>query len=105
MPLSQKQQLELQRERVRCYMAVMATYEGRRVMHDLITYSGVGESIWEVSAKIHYRAGRQDLGLELQRQLRDMDFVKYKLMQQEALDREQLQAQLAGSVTAPADEE
>lgn len=42
--------------------AVLSTTSGRRVMWRLLEECKTFESIWEPSAKIHYLAGRQDLG-------------------------------------------
>jgi hypothetical protein len=46
---------------------VLSTIEGRRFVWGLLGAAGVNRSIWEPSAKIHYNAGRQDVGIELQR--------------------------------------
>lgn len=35
---------------------------GRRVLWDIMAHCRVFESIWEPSARIHYLAGRQDVG-------------------------------------------
>lgn len=41
---------------------VLSTLEGRRVMWRLMSHCGVFETVWENSARIHYNAGRQDVG-------------------------------------------
>lgn len=42
--------------------AVLSTAEGKRLMWRLLSECGTFESIWEPSAKIHYLAGKQDVG-------------------------------------------
>lgn len=44
---------------------VLSTQEGQRVIWDLLEKCGTFSSIWESSARIHYRSGKQDLGHEL----------------------------------------
>jgi hypothetical protein len=41
---------------------VLGTESGRRLLWRFIKHAGVHESIWEPSAAIHYRAGKQDFG-------------------------------------------
>lgn len=41
---------------------VLTAIEGRRTMWRLLEHCGVFETVWENSARIHYNAGRQDVG-------------------------------------------
>ena len=41
---------------------VMSSVQGRRFVHELISHCKPFNSIWESSAKIHYNAGKQDVG-------------------------------------------
>ncbi len=41
---------------------VLKNIEGRRVMWRLLEQCKVFETIWENSARIHYNAGKQDIG-------------------------------------------
>lgn len=41
---------------------ILGTKEGRRLLWRILEQCKVYSSIWEPSAKIHYYAGRQDLG-------------------------------------------
>lgn len=67
--------------------AVMSTEVGRAVMWDLLERAGVYRSIWHPSAEIHYRAGRQDFGHELQALILQADEDLYDLMAREARAR------------------
>lgn len=67
--------------------AVMATVDGRMVMWDLLERAGVFRSIWHPSAEIHYRAGRQDYGHELQAVILAADEDLYDTMTREARAR------------------
>lgn len=67
--------------------AVMSTEVGRAVMWDLLERTGVYRSIWHPSAEIHYRAGRQDFGHELQALILEADEDLYDTMAREARTR------------------
>lgn len=41
---------------------VLSDPRGRRVLWRILDFCSVFRSIWEASAKIHYNAGRQDVG-------------------------------------------
>lgn len=41
---------------------VLSQIEGRRLMWRLLDHCGVFTTIWDNSARIHYNAGRQDVG-------------------------------------------
>lgn len=68
-------------------VGVMSTEIGRAVMWDLLERAGVFRSIWHPSAEIHYRAGRQDYGHELQALILEADEDLYDLMAREARAR------------------
>jgi hypothetical protein len=85
---------------------VMKTQPGRLVMWELLSTCGVFRSVWEASAKIHYNAGRQDVGHELQADLHEVDTDLYLLMEKEArvlAAREQAEIE-AGHTSAATDE-
>jgi len=67
--------------------AVMSTVEGRAFVWDLLERARVFESIWHPSAAIHYNAGRQDFGHELQALVLGVDEDSYDLMAREARGR------------------
>ena len=62
---------------------VMGSPEGRLVMWELLRTCGVYSSVWEASAKIHYNAGRQDVGHELLADLHDVAPELYLTMERE----------------------
>jgi phage baseplate assembly protein W len=67
--------------------AVLSTTDGRAVMWELLERAGVFRSIWHPSAEIHYRAGRQDYGHELQALILACDEELYDAMTREARAR------------------
>lgn len=67
--------------------AVMSTPEGRLVMWSLLEGMGIFRSIWTPSAEIHYRAGWQDAGHQLQALILAADEDLYDLMCREARAR------------------
>jgi len=67
--------------------AVMRTAEGRLVMWDLLSRCGIYGSIWHPSAEIHYRAGKQDMGHEIQALILRSSEDLYELMAREARAR------------------
>jgi hypothetical protein len=73
---------------VRALREVLSTPEGRLVFgeleHGLIAKCGVYRSIWDSSARIHYNAGRQDLGHEILSLVADVDEELYLQMEREA---------------------
>lgn len=77
-----------QRELEGAYVDVLNTESGRRVMWDLLERCGVYRSVWEPSAKIHYNAGRQDMGHELMALLARTDVQLYLKMEHEARVRD-----------------
>ncbi len=61
----------------------MNTPSGRLVFWELIRTCGTYASVWEASAKIHYNAGRQDVGHEILADLIAVDPNLYQLMERE----------------------
>lgn len=97
-----------QRRQVRLAAAiksVMNTQEGRLMMWELLGTCGIFSSVWEASAKIHYNAGRQDVGHELLADLHAVDTNLYLLMEREmrALAARE-QSEIDASHTSGADE-
>ena len=60
-------------EQIADLKSVLRTAQGRRVMWRILTECKTFNSIWEQSAKIHYNAGRQDLGHWLMAEIVDTD--------------------------------
>ena len=81
--------------------AVMSTGEGRAFMWELLERARVFESIWHPSAAIHYNAGRQDFGHELQALLLEVDEDLYDLMAREARARGKRDAAETDAVHTP----
>lgn len=65
---------------------VLGTACGRRVMWKLMGDCGVFESIWEPSAKIHFNAGKHDLGLLWLKEMTEASPKLYLQMQKEQMD-------------------
>lgn len=85
---------------------VMATPEGRRVFWGLLETCGVHRSVWEASAKIHYNAGRQDVGHEIESDLIGTSEEQFEQMRKEARARyRQDQSELQAGRTQPATDE
>jgi hypothetical protein len=66
---------------------VLKHYEGRRVLWDLLTASGVFRSIATGPQDIHYLAGRQDFGHELIADIVSVSEDLYQLMEKDARHR------------------
>lgn len=64
--------------------AIMSTAPGRRFMWRLLSHCGVYSSIWEASAKIHYNAGKQDVGHFLLAEIVQTNEELYSLMVKES---------------------
>jgi hypothetical protein len=75
-----------EKERKRDLQEVLSTIEGRRFLWGQLGKCKVYESIWESSAKIHYNAGKQDLGHELMREILDASPEAYLQMQKESME-------------------
>jgi hypothetical protein len=63
---------------------VMSSPQGRRFIWRLLGHCGVYESIWEASAKIHYNAGKQDVGHFLLAEVVQANEELYSLMIKES---------------------
>ncbi len=66
---------------------VLSSQAGRRVIYKILEHTGVFESIWDPSAKIHYNAGRQDVGHWLMLELAEADESALAKMMHEAYIR------------------
>ncbi len=75
-----------ERERRTDLKAILDTVEGRRFLWGQLGKCKVYESIWESSAKIHYNAGKQDLGHELMDEIIRASPEAYLQMQKEAIE-------------------
>ncbi len=65
---------------------VLSTVEGRRFLWAQLGKCKVYESIWESSAKIHYNAGKQDLGHQLMKDILEASPEAYLQMQKESME-------------------
>lgn len=89
-------------------VAGMQTSEGRRMLWTRIKKCGVFQSVWEPSAKIHYNAGRQDVGHELLADVINASPDLYSLMEREARElqrREHMEIEAGHTTTAATDED
>lgn len=69
---------------------VMANEQGREFVWWFLGKCKIYESIFTTSSEIYYRAGRQDVGHDLQRLVATADPEHYLLMQQEAAHLDEL---------------
>ena len=67
---------------------VLATPEGRRLLHRWITKLRPLERLWEASALLQYKAGWHDVGVMLITEIDEADPYAWPRMQQEARARE-----------------
>lgn len=85
---------------------VMGTEAGRLVFWELLSRCGIYGSIWTPSAEIHYRAGKQDMGHEIQALLLQASEDLYDLMAREARARAKRdEVENTAAHTAPTDQE
>lgn len=71
------------------FKTVLSTREGRRYIWSLLCKCGCFKSIWEQSAKIHYNAGQQDIGLEILAEMKSIDSELFAKMFLEAKAEEE----------------
>lgn len=83
-----KAQRQRRAELHQLYKSVLETPAGRALFWHLTQMAGVGRTVWEQSARIHWNAGRQDFGLEMLRDARMVDYRLYDLMVREAAQRD-----------------
>ena len=74
------------KEKKKDLQSILNTVEGRRFLWVQLSKCKVYESIWESSAKIHYNAGKQDLGHELMADIIDASPEAYLQMQKESIE-------------------
>lgn len=75
-----------EKERKKDLQEVLSTVEGRRFLWGQMKRCKVYESVWESSAKIHYNAGRQDLGHQLMAEIIEASPEAYLQMQKESME-------------------
>lgn len=75
------------REYLLALRAVLETEGGRLVLSHILQSAGIYRSIWTASAEIHYRAGRQDFGHEVQLDLVAASDELYEQMERESRAR------------------
>lgn len=78
---------EAKQEYLKSLKEVMANPHGRRVLYEILEHTSVFGSIWDPSAKIHYNAGRQDVGHWLIMEISQVDEQALAAMMQEAYRR------------------
>jgi hypothetical protein len=87
-------------------VAVMHSPEGRRFVAARIRICGVYGSVWEASAKIHYNAGRQDVGHQLMADIIAAAPELYTLMETEAREQQRRDdAEIAAGMVSGAEDE
>lgn len=64
-------------------VAVLRTFEGRRVIGELLDRAGLYRTSWDPSAKIHFNEGRRNFGLELLATVQDASEELYLEMERE----------------------
>lgn len=67
---------------------LLSTSQGRRFFWRFLSHCRVFGSVWEQSAKIHYNAGKQDIGHFLQAEIVEADQDMYFKMMTEAKGNE-----------------
>lgn len=65
------------------FRSVMSTESGARLLLRLLRHCGTHASIWEPSAKIHYNAGKQDVGHFVQSEMVQADLKRYYAIETE----------------------
>lgn len=81
-----------QRDRIAALQATLQTQAGRAALMDILEDCGVFRSIWSPSAQIHYNAGQQDVGHQLQARIIEASEEHYELMEREARARRKQRA-------------
>lgn len=74
---------------------VLSTRAGRRVFWGLLGITGVFESSWDPSARIHFNEGKRDIGLRLLAELNDKHPERYLEAQAEAIEDRRREAEQA----------
>lgn len=78
-----------EKEILSAFRAVLATPAGVKILWYILGHCGSFRSIWEPSAKIHYNAGRQDVGHWLMARITDADkMALIKIMKKNAEETE-----------------
>jgi hypothetical protein len=87
---ARKKERRRRRQQLEDLQAVLKTDEGQRVLWRFLKKCGVFESIWEPSARIHFKAGQQDLGHFMQGEILTADQEAYFEMMRKPKDEEGL---------------
>ena len=72
-----------EQEFIAAIKAVLGTYDGRRVLGELLDRSGLYRTSWDPSAKIHFNEGRRNFGLDLLAQVQEASEDLYLEMEKE----------------------
>lgn len=84
----EREKLEIERRQELVDLRSLMQTEGqRRALYRLLGECGIYESIWDPSAKIHFNAGVQAVGLWLMEELVQADSNLHDLMFKEGLKR------------------
>lgn len=84
---------ELRNQRyLEAFRKVLGTPEGRTFIWSLLMVTRVFDSVWDQSSRIHYLAGRQELGQDILRIVLDLSPEAFLLMKQEATEEERQDA-------------
>lgn len=67
--------------------AVLATPQGRRVLWRILEECKMLEAIWDPSVRMHFNAGRQDVGFNIVAKIVAADDAAWLNMQIEQLER------------------
>lgn len=90
-----------ERDRLAALRATLDSPAGRAALMDILEDCGVFRSIWHPSAQIHYNAGQQDLGHQLQARIIAASEEHYELMEREARARRRARAQETDAAHTP----
>jgi hypothetical protein len=81
----EQQKLDVKRRKEDVYF-VMGDPKGRRILWDILEFTGVFSVGWDPSAKIHFNAGMRNVGLRLFQELHQVCPDLYLLMAKEAAE-------------------
>lgn len=68
--------------------ATLSTPEGRRVFWRVLEFCGVHREVWDPSSRIHFNAGRQNVGRFIEAEIAAADQELLFQMMREAYERE-----------------
>jgi len=74
---------ERRKQELNDIITVLSTISGRRFIWRILGKCRTFESVWEASAKIHYNAGKQDLGHYIMAEISESDSnLLFKMMKE-----------------------